>query len=547
VICRNDGATYRQLRDTFRWRIPESFNLGVVCADRHPRDLLALIDCDDSGDRTYTFGDLSDLSNRVANTLRAEGVRPGDRVGIILRQCVEAAITHLGVYKLGAIAVPMSCLFGPQALSYRLGDASVRVVVTDVAHAEGVHAADPDDVVRTLVVDGSTGTRHPQFWDLVYAASPHFTPAGTGPDSPALLIYTSGTTGAPKGALHGHRVLLGHVPGFQLSHDFFPVPGDRFWTPADWAWIGGLMDALMPSLYFGMPVVAAARDKFDPEWALDLVDRTEVRNMFMPPTALRLMRGVALPSSPRLPLRSVMCGGEPLGEETLQWAREQLGVTVNEIYGQTEVNYVVGNSYTVWEVRPGSMGRPYPGHDVCVLGEDEAQVPRGEIGQVAVNASDPVAFLGYWDNAEATHGKHSNDGAWILTGDLARQDEDDYLWFVSRNDDIINSGGYRIGPAEIEACLIRHPAVAMAAAVGVPHAVRGEIVKAFVQLHPGHRPSEGLADEIRRLVQQQLAAYEYPREIEFVDALPVTTTGKVRRSVLRARQPAQSDAMRYSS
>lgn len=542
--ARSVGTTYERLREQFRWKLPERLNIGVACADRHPADALALIELGRGRDRVdYTFGDLSRLSNQLANGLRGIGVRPGDRVGIVLPQSLETGLTHLAIYKLGAIAVPMSILFGPQALRYRLGDCAAAAVITDAEHLDPVAEVAAELGVQVVIVSDEAPRPHHAFWRLAEGGSDHFEAAATSPDTPALLIYTSGTTGSPKGAVHGHRVLIGHLPGFQLSHNFFPQPGDCFWTPADWAWIGGLMDALVPTWYHGRPIVAAARPGFDPEWALQIMVEANVRNAFLPPTALKLMRQAEVRDR-NLSLRSVMSGGESLGDEMLAWAREKLSVTVNEIYGQTEVNYVVGNCAEAWDVRPGSMGRPYPGHDVAVLNPDDTPAGVGVEGEIAVHAPDPVMFLEYWGRPEATRATFSADSQWLRTGDIARQDKDGYLWFQSRADDVINSAGYRIGPAEIEECLLHHKAVAMAAVVGVPDPIRGQAVKAFIQLAEDDRPSAQLEEEIRQLVRSRLAAYEYPRQIEFVDQLPLTTTGKIRRAELRKREGERSRATR---
>ena len=512
---------YEALVAAHRWEVPTRFNIGVACSDAQRADAQALVAVAAEGvTRTYTFGELSRLSNRVANALAHLGVVRGDRVAIVLAQSLETCVAHLGTYKLGAVAVPMSVLFGPDALRHRLADSGARIVITDEERLEAVAgvAAELGDV--TVVGTGGGAPPPYGFWALVGDASPELEPASTGADDPALIIYTSGTTGPPKGALHAHRVLLGHQPGFRLSHDGFPQEGDRFWTPADWAWIGGLINALLSTLYNGRPIVAAPRERFDPEWAASLIGQHAIRNTFLPPTALKLMRqaGVALPHGR---LRTVMSGGEVLGEEMLTWSREHLGVTVNEIYGQTEANYVVGNSHRQWPVKPGSMGRPYPGHRVVVLDD----------GEIAVAVPDPVAFLGYWENRAATAEK-VGDG-WLRTGDLGRVDGDGYLWFEGRRDDLISSAGYRIGPGEIEQSLLGHPAVAMSAVIGVPDPVRGEAVKAFIKLADGVAPSQALAEEIQQFVRTRLAAYEYPRHIEFVDQLPLTVTGKIRRNELR--------------
>lgn len=531
-------VSYEQLRRDFRWRIPAACNIAVACADAQPASALALVEAAAGGPtRQYSFGDLVQLSNRFANGLAGIGVGPGDRVGIVLPQRLETGVAHLAVYKLGAIAVPLSGMFGPDALRVRLGDCHPKAVITDARALERVTTVAAElGGMDVVVADEQASRPHRRFADLLGAD--RFEPARTSPDTPALLIYTSGTTGPPKGALHGHRVLAGHLPGYELMFDGFPRGDDRVWTPADWAWIGGLMDALLPAWYHGRTVIAARPESgFDPQWAADLLATQAVTATFLPPTALKLMRQAGLPPQRDLPLRSVMSGGEPLGAPMLEWAREHLGVTVNEIYGQTEANLLVGNSASLYEVRPGSMGRAYLGHDVAVLGGDGTPAAPGEIGEIAVRTPDPVAFLEYWGRPDATAEK-VRDG-WLRTGDLGRIDDDGWFWFAARADDVINSAGYRIGPGEIEACLVSHPAIAMAAVIGVPDDVRGEVVKAFVQLAAGHAPSAELEAEIREHVRGRLAAYQYPRHIDFVDDLPLTTTGKIRRVDLRQREHSQ--------
>ena len=377
--------------------------------------------------------------------------------------------------------------------------------------------------------------------DLVFRSSSDFSCTKTQANDPALIIYTSGTTGPPKGALQGHRLLIGNLPGFTYSHDFFPQPGDMFWSPADWAWAGGLFDALLPSWNFGIPILGY-RGRFDAEKAYYLLEKYGVRNSFLFPTALKLMmKAVPEPNKQyRLNLRSIMSAGESVGVTVIEWAREQLGVTINEMFGQTEINYVVGNCQAAWPVKPGSIGRPYPGHRVAVIDEKGQEAPRGELGEIAVDRkSDPVFFLEYWKNPGATREKFIGD--WGCTGDQGRMDEDGYLWYQGRSDDVIKSSGYRIGPAEIESCLVKHPAVANAAVIGKPDEARGQIVKAFIVLQPGHAASKKLIGEIQDHVRGRLAPYEYPREIEFIDALPMTTTGKVQRKELRKREQQKQE------
>ncbi|HYR55182.1 MAG TPA: AMP-binding protein, partial [Myxococcaceae bacterium] len=326
------------------------------------------------------------------------------------------------------------------------------------------------------------------------------------------------------------RTLLGHLPGVELPHDFFPQPNDCFWTPADWAWIGGLLDALLPSWFHGVPVVAHRMAKFDPEQAYELMSRFGVRNIFLPPTAAKLMRQAPAPRS-RPALRTVASGGETLGAELLDWGRATFNVTINEFYGQTECNLVVANNSRLFPVKPGSMGRPIPGHDVSVIDGEGQPLPPGEMGTIAIRRPDPVMFLGYWNRPDATAAKFVGD--WLVTGDQARRDEDGYLWFSGRDDDLITSSGYRIGPGEIENCLLRHPAVAMVAVVGVPDPVRTEVVKACVVLKPGIDPGDALKAELQQFVRSRLAAHEYPRIVEFRSSLPLTATGKIIRRELR--------------
>lgn len=532
------GTSYEDIRARFQWRIPQHYNIGFDVADKWAdgSGRLALIHKREDGRvERYSFDDLARLSNRLANALVAHGVRRGDRVGILLPQAPETAIAHIAAYKLGAVAVPLFTLFGEEALEYRLGDSGARALITDAGGVAKVTPLRPRlPELRVVLSTQGAGDGVLGLHEEMDKAVEGFAIADTTPDDPALIIYTSGTTGPPKGALHGHRVLLGHLPGVEMPHELFPKPGDLFWTPADWAWIGGLIDVLLPSLHHGVPVLAHRFAKFDPEAAFALMAEFGVRNAFMPPTALKMMRAVPDPAARwNLRVRSIGSGGETLGEELLEWGRQVFGLTINEFYGQTECNLVVSNCAGLMPVRPGSMGRAVPGHDVAVIDEQGNPLPAGALGLIAVRRPDPVMFLGYWNKPEATDAKFIGD--WLVTGDQGTMDDEGYLRFVGRDDDVITSGGYRIGPGEIEDCLLRHPAVAMAAAVGVPDALRTERVKAFIVLAEGHAPSEALAREVQDFVKTRLAAHEYPREVEFVDSLPMTTTGKIMRRVLRQR------------
>ncbi|MGD9269394.1 MAG: acyl-CoA synthetase, partial [Desulfobacterales bacterium] len=499
-------------------------------------DRLALVYENESGQvERYSFADLKRLSNRLANGLKASGIEQGDRFGILLPQCPETAISHIAVYKIGAIAIPLFTLFGTDAIEYRLSNSEAKGIVTDAANLPKIMQIWPNlPLLKVVIVTrGAKADQVLDFDELVEKGSDGFNPLQTRADDPALIIYTSGTTGPPKGALHAHRVLLGHLPGVEFPHNFFPQVNDFFWTPADWAWIGGLIDVLFPSWHHGVPVLAHRAKKFDPEEAFHLIAKYNIRNAFMPPTALKLMRQVKNPRSRySYKMRSIGSGGETLGEELLDWGREAFDLTINEFYGQTEANLVVGNCAVIMQNLPGSMGRAVPGHRLAVVDADGRAVPAGTVGEVAVQRPDPVMFLEYWKNPEATADKYIGD--WCLTGDLAKQDEAGYFWFVGRKDDVITSAGYRIGPAEIEDCLMKHPAVGMVAVVGSPDEVRTEIVKAFIVLKADVAASDDVATDIKEFVKVRLAAHEYPREIEFVDELPMTATGKIMRKDLKA-------------
>jgi len=537
---------YAALCENFRWQVPQTFNIAVDVCGRWAgeRSRFALYYEDESGfTSAHTFWDIQGQANRLANVLAALGTLAGDRVAIVLPQCPETAIAHVAIYQMGALAVPLSHLFGPDALEYRLGDSGAHVAIVDADSLPKLFALrDRLPQLRHVIGVGATLGNGVKPWaEVLEHASPRYTPMLTAADDPAMIIYTSGTTGKPKGALMAHRTLLGNLSGYACSHDFFPQPGDMFWSPADWAWTGGLWDVLLPTWHFGMPLLAY-KGRFDAGKAFSLLEKYGIRNSFLFPTALKMMMK-AVPE-PRahydLDLRSIMSAGEPVGEAVFHWAREKLGVTINEMFGQTEMNYVVGNCASRWPARPGAMGRAYPGHRVAVVDAQGNVLPAGELGEVAVHRqcngeADPVIMLGYWQNPQATAEKFVGDG-WGLTGDLAKIDEAGDLWYQGRADDVFNSGGYRIGPAEIENCLLKHAAVANCAVIGIPDALRGTLVKAFVVLQPGVMGSPTLVDELQRQVRQHLAPYETPKAIEFVAALPMTTTGKVQRRVLRARE-----------
>jgi acetyl-CoA synthetase len=529
-----DNTNFDQVYADFEWGLPSHFNIAESICDRHHNlaGKIALFYENEQGETAQTtFGQLRKASNQLANALAGMRIGEGDRVAIVLPQRLETALAHLALYKLKAIAVPLSGLFGSDALSYRLRDSGSKLIITDAKHRELIESIRPDlpELDTILDVDARSG-----FWDAIENASELYTLPHTPPDTPALLIYTSGTTGPAKGATVAHRCFYGNLTGFELSHNFYGQKDDLFWTPADWAWTGGLVDALLPSWYYGKPILAYEGGKFDPEKACYLLDKYQVRNGFIPPTAIKMLRQVeGIKTNYNINFRSIMSAGEALGAELYHWGQETLGIKINEMWGQTEFNYIVGSSSALMEPRPGSMGKPYPGHRVEVIDQAGNLLAPGETGELAAHTDDPVMFLGYWNKPEATAEKVIN--GWWRTGDSGYKDDDGYIWFVGRNDDVISSAGHRIGPGEIEDVLMSHPAVIQAAVIGKPDQLRGEIVKAFVITATGTAKDEALRNNLKQHVKSRLAAHEYPREIEFIDELPMTTTGKVRRVELRKR------------
>ena len=541
------AALYRGLR----WFVPADFNIAAACCARWARRTpeASAIVCE-HGDGTVTrhsYAEVQAEANRLSNALRRVGVTRGDRVAIVMPQRFETAAAHIAIGQLGAVAMPLSTLFGPEALEYRLNHSEARVAIVDESAIVNLRAARAlCPALQCVLAVGDAAGQGDLDWHLALAREPAtFSAVKTRADDAAVLVYTSGTTGPPKGALIPQRALIGNLSGFVCSQNWFPQAGDVFWSPADWSWTGGLMDALLPTLYFGRTIVAHS-GRFDPERAFELMQRHAVTNTFLFPTALKaMMKAVPHPRGRQmLKLRAIMSAGEAVGDAVFGYCRDELGVTVNEMFGQTEVNYIVGNCALHWPARAGSMGRPYPGHRVAVIDDDGNECPRGSAGEVAVHRRDkhgdldPVFFLGYWKDEEATRAKFSGapDDSWCRTGDMALMDADGNLWYQGRSDDMFKAAGYRIGPSEIENCLVKHPAVANAAIVPKSDAERGAVVKAYVVLATGWSGDAALIEQLQSHVRGKLAPYEYPKEIEFINALPMTTTGKVQRRVLRLRE-----------
>ncbi|MDP3136846.1 MAG: AMP-binding protein [Burkholderiaceae bacterium] len=568
---RQGHDNYRSLYEGFGWQVPEYFNIAQVCCTRwaegtQTRRLPAIHAARPDGThKTHSYLQLQQEANRLSNLLETLGVRRGDRVAIVMPQRFETAVAYMAVFQMGAVAVPLSMLFGPEALEFRLRDSQAVVAIADestLGHLSEARVGCPG--LRRVLAFGDVAGQSDIEFELQLALQPaRYAAVPTRSEDPALIIYTSGTTGAPRGALWPHRVLIGNLTGFVCSQDWFGFDGAEnaasaavFWSPADWAWTGGLMDALLPTLYFGRPIVAY-NGRFHPETAFELMQAHQVTHCFLFPTALKaMMKAFPKPRKRfRLRLQALMSGGEAVGEAVFAYCRDELGLIVNEIFGQTEINYIVGNCGLHWPARPGSMGRPYPGHRVAVLDAHDRPCGPGEVGDVSVHRRDihghpdPVFFLGYWRNDKGTQAKFSGD--WCRTGDLAAWDEDGYLWYKGRADDVFKSSGYRIGPSEIEDCLVGHAAVANAAVVPKPDRERGAVVKAYVVLSADYLREQGqtglgspqfqagLTVQLQNHVKGRLAPYEYPKEIEFIDILPMTTTGKVQRRILRQREEAR--------
>jgi acetyl-CoA synthetase len=510
------SASYEEICAAHRWEVPARYNIAADVCDKHARNKPAMVwESFDGGRRDLTWGELQDLSNRAAHTLAGYGIGRGDRVAVVLPPTPEAAAVFFGVWKLGAILLSMSVLYGEEAIDHRLTDSGAALLVTDPANAHRFERRSP----QLLVLDSDT---------LVAAPTDHVC-ADTSADDPAQLYYTSGTTGLAKGIVHAHRYILGHEE-FRYCHEV--EDGERFHGMGEWAWAAGIAPLLGPWRLGALQCVYRREAGFDPHRQLDFLSRHRVTNVFTTPTAMRAMMTID-DAGTRYPqvFRRVCSAGEPLNPEAIRWFREQYGLTVLDYYGLTE-SYPLCANFPFMDVREGSMGKPMPGWDVQLLDEDEQPVEQGARGEICLRArSNPHYPLGYWQNEAAS--AETFGGRWFHTKDAAVQDEDGYYWYVGRADDVIIAAGYRIGPFEVESACLEHQAVREAAAVASPDELRGNVVKAFVVLADGYEPADELADEIKRFVRERLSAYAYPRRIEFVDDLPKTLTGKIRRIELR--------------
>ena len=566
---------YDTLHRGFGWSVPDRFNMADACSRRWAADperrrgMAVVATAPDRPDQSHTYAQLQAEANRLSHALQRLGVQRGDRVAIVMPQRFETAVAYMAVLQMGAVGMPLSQLFGPEALAFRLQDSQAVVAIGDTSTVAALcEVRGQCPALREVLAVKAPVAGTLDWAQALQASAAEFELVDTAADDPAVLIYTSGTTGNPKGALIPHRALIGNLSGFVCSQNWFgfdPQDASRpsqavFWSPADWAWTGGLMDALLPTLYFGRPIVAHS-GRFSPAVAFELMQRHRVTHTFLFPTALKaMMKAFPEPRQQfRLDLQAIMSAGEAVGDAVFAYGQQQLGVTINEMFGQTEINYVVGNSSLMYPAKPGSMGKGYPGHRVAVIDDHGHECPVGVAGDVAGHRldihgePDPIFFLGYWRNEAATQKKFTGDpqSSWCRTGDMAVADADGYLWYQGRSDDMFKAAGYRIGPSEIENCLVKHPAVANAAVVPQPDEERGAVVKAYIVLAQEYlsaqaapvrgdaRAEAALVRELQAHVKGQLAPYEYPKAIEFIDALPMTTTGKVQRRILRLQEEAR--------
>lgn len=527
---------YETARDRFTWDLPASYNPALDFLRKHDPEETALVFVPepDGAVQRYRFGELDASSDAVAGALGDLGLAVGERLGVLAPQRPETLVAHCAAWKLGAVTVPMTVLFGPDAIGHRLGDAEASAVVVDPSVRSAIAAVrDELSALEAVISLADEPANAHAFADLRETGPSTYEAHDATPETDTAVMYTSGSTGPPKGVRHSHALWLGRAAAAQCYFEQGLGPDAVCWTPASWAWGGALGGLVFAAWHHGATVVGSPMGSFDPERAFRLMATHDVTHAFIPPTALRMLMAVDAPADRfDLDLAVLAAAGEPLTPEILRWANDELGVPVNEFYGQTELNLVAGTCGHWFPARPGSMGRPLPGYDVAILDPETGQrMERGTLGEIAVRPADErVVFDEYWNRPEATAEKRR--GEWYLTGDLAERDVDGYIWFHSRADDLIVTSGYRVGPGEIEEVILEHEDVEQAGVVGIPDETRGEIIKAFVE-PTGDPDREHLREEIQSLVRDRLAAYEYPREVAFLETLPRTATGKIRRADLR--------------
>ncbi len=531
-----DVQSFDELCRLFTWQIPERFNIAEAICDRHARskpEATALREDDGQGSITdYTFSQLKQLSDQLALGFTQLGIRPYDRIALTLDQGAEALASLLACLKIGAIAVPIAAIYGPEGLYYRIEDSGARLYMADRAAAEKLSAASrrPSALEHIIQVTEPSKPGELSIRELLIPRAQEVRYADTRSEDPALLLYTSGSTGLPKGVLHAHRVLLGHLPGFQLMFNLAPQPGDIFWTPSDWSWLGSLGDLVLPALYFGH-VLVAAQGRFTVSGAYRVLSEHRVTCPFLATAVLRRMQSEPPPAGTRFSVRVVATGGEKLPPEVLKAAQALFSAPVNDDYGLTEANELAVGCTAFYGTPPGAVGRPVPGRRVAILDAAGKPVPAGVSGEIVMRHEDPITMLGYWNLPEKTAEKFA--GGWVHTNDYGYLDHEGFLYFQGRQDDVIRTSGVNVGPEEVEIQLRAHEAVLEAAVVGVPDERLGEAVIAFVRTNQGYAQGPQLVEALQNFVKGRLGAHAYPRTIEFVDAFPYTSTDKVQRSELR--------------
>ncbi len=535
------GESYEDICRKFSWQIPEYFNIADAVCDRWADDTTRIAMTHENLDgsvKNFTFAEIKRYSNQFANLLNSLGLEQGDRALVLLTQSPECAISHVACFKSGIVSCLASVLFGPDAIQHRLTSTNAKVCITNKANlskVQNIRGACPS-LEHIVVVDDDSPSHALSLWRSIADQNDTFDNVETLSEDTAWISFTSGTTGQPKGVLMPHRILLGNKPLFEYYYDYGPREGDTLWSPADWAWIAGLINILLVGWYSGCRVVSTDMEGFNAEAAFRILGQHDITVSLLTPTVLKLMRQIDSEESPELQLRVVLSGGEAVGKELALWADDRFGLTISEGFGQTECNGMIGTNPRLMAVRHGSLGKAMPGSVCAIVDDDGNEVERGVQGNIAIKRPHPAMFSGYLNNPVATEGKFIND--WMITGDLGEQDEDGFLWFHGRTDDVITSSGYRIGPTEIEDCLLKSPAVQLAAVIGVPDETRTELIKAFIVVSENTDPTDALAESLKELVRENLAKHEVPRSIEFVDSLPMTTTGKIMRRTLRDQEVA---------